>query len=100
MAQAEEPDSTYHVLLIGCDRYPPGYRSLHGCVSDIDTIEGLLLDPPGVGVSPEQIKITRLASPHPQSPTRSRLQTQTLAPNKANIVQALRYLAGDEVKES
>ncbi len=97
MTQAVQPTSTYHVLLIGCDVYPPAYRSLHGCVNDIDTIERALLDPPGVGIPPEQIKITRLASPHPEAPLRSQLQAQTQAPNKANIVQALRQLAGDEV---
>ena len=30
---------TYHVILIGIDRYPVGYNSLHGCVNDIDAIE-------------------------------------------------------------
>jgi hypothetical protein len=97
MTQAVQPTSTYHVLLIGCDYYPPAYRSLHGCVNDIDTIERALLDPPGVGIPPEQIKITRLASPHPEAPVRSQLQAQTQEPNKANIVQALQQLAGDEV---
>lgn len=97
MIQPVQPPSTYHVLLIGCDVYPPGYRSLYGCVNDIDTIEHALLDPPGVGFLPEQIKITRLASPHPEAPKGSRLQAQTRAPNRANIVQALRSLAGDEV---
>lgn len=27
---------TYHTLLIALDRYPLGYRSLYGCVNDID----------------------------------------------------------------
>ncbi len=43
MTQAPPGSSTYHVLLIGCDVYPPGYRSLYGCVNDIDTIEYALL---------------------------------------------------------
>ena len=100
MSQAVQPPSTYHVLLIGCDVYPPGYRSLYGCVNDIDTIERVLFDPPGVGVPSEQIKITRFASPHPEAPSRSRLQVQTQEPTKANIVKALRRLAGDEVSGS
>ncbi|MCW5881096.1 MAG: hypothetical protein KIS91_09220, partial [Anaerolineae bacterium] len=52
----------YHVLLVGIDAYPPRYSSLSGCVNDIDAIEGLLLDPPGVGIPPERIRIRRLAA--------------------------------------
>ncbi len=100
MTQPMQSPSTYHVLLIGCDVYPPGKLSLYGCVNDIDTIERKLLEPPGIGILPEQIKIIRLASPHPEARSRSRLQAQTQVPNKANIVQALRSLAGDEVTAS
>lgn len=100
MTRPVQPPSTYHVLLIGCDVYPPGYPSLYGCVNDIDTIERALLEPPGIGVPPEQIKITRFASAHHEALRRSRLQAQTRVPTKANIVEALRSLAGDEVRST
>ncbi len=84
----------YHVLLIGIDRYPQGYRSLNGCVNDIDAIEQLLLTPPGVGIPASQVRITRLAAPNNGRPSRSQLLGQTLAPTKANLVRALQELAG------
>jgi hypothetical protein len=34
---------TRHVLLVGCDQYPPGVASLSGCVNDIDAVQGLLV---------------------------------------------------------
>jgi hypothetical protein len=89
---------TYHALLIGIDAYPPGYNSLSGCVNDIDAIEQVLLDPPGIGIPPEQIHVTRLAAANPRRPSTSRLQAQTLPPTKANVIQALKALAGPEVK--
>lgn len=92
--------SIYHVLLIGIDRYPPDYRSLAGCVNDIDAIEDLLLSPPGVGIPAEQIRITRLAAPRPEHASTSRFVGRTLAPTKANVVQALRALAGSMVEPS
>ena len=88
----------YHALLIGIDAYPPGYNSLGGCVNDIDAIEQLLLDPPGIGISPEQIRVTRLAAAKPGRPSTSRFQAQTLPPTKANLIQALKALAGPAVK--
>ncbi len=90
--------TTYHVLLIGIDAYPPGYNSLGGCVNDIDAIELLLLDPPGIGIPPERIRVTRLAAADPRRHVTSRFQTQTLPPTKANVIQALKNLAGPEVK--
>jgi hypothetical protein len=39
----------YHLLLVGVDDYPIGYNSLSGCVSDIDGLESLLLEPAGAG---------------------------------------------------
>ena len=95
------PDRTapvYHVLLIGIDAYPPAYNSLSGCVNDIDAIEQILLDPPGIGFPPEQIHITRLAASSPRRPSNSRFQEQTQPPTKANLIQALKALAGPEVK--
>ena len=90
----------YHVLLIGIDAYPPGYNSLSGCVNDIDAIEQLLLDPPGVGVPPAQVRITRLAAPRPNVAARSRLLAQTLPPTKDNVVAALQSLAGPAIQPS
>ena len=87
----------YHVLLIGIDRYPDGYNSLSGCVNDIDSIENLLLAPPGIGMPPEQIRITRLAAPRPGSLSTSRFQAETLVPTKANLIQALKALSGPTV---
>ena len=91
---------TYHVLLIGIDRYPPGYNSLGGCVNDIDAIERLLLDPPGIGIPPEQIRMTRLAAMRADRTSTSRFEKQTLAPTKANLTQALKALAGPSVQPS
>jgi hypothetical protein len=91
---------TYHVLLIGIDRYPPGYNSLSGCVNDIDAIEQMLLAPPGVGIPPEQIRVTRLAAPLSGRPSTSRFQNEALAPTKANLIQALKAMAGSAVKPS
>src|SRR5215510_13640151 len=91
---------TYHALLIGIDRYPPGYNSLSGCVNDIDSVERLLLDPPGIGVPPERIRVTRLAAPRLGRTTMSQFEEQTLAPTKANLVQALKALAGPAVEAS
>ena len=91
---------TYHVLLIGIDRYPPGYNSLTGCVNDIDAIEQLLLAPPGIGVPAERIYVTRVAASHPHRPSGSRFQAQTLPPTKANLIQALASLAGPQVNQS
>ncbi len=89
---------TYHVLLIGIDKYPDGYNSLHGCVNDIDAIEQLLLAPPGIGIPAEQIQITRLAAAHPSYPSTSRFKEETLKPTKDNIIQTLKTLAGSVVK--
>ena len=91
---------TYHVLLIGIDRYPPGYNSLGGCVNDIDAIERLLLDPPGIGIPPEQIRVTRLAATFADRTSTSRFQAETLTPTKINLIQALQALAGPAVKPS
>jgi hypothetical protein len=91
---------TYHVVLIGIDDYPPGYRNLAGCVNDIDAIEWLLLEPPGIGIPPDQIRIARLAASVPGRPSRSRLQAETLAPTKANVIGALKALAGPLVEPS
>ncbi len=88
----------YHVLLIGIDAYPPRYSSLSGCVNDIDAIEALLLDPPGVGVPPERIRVRRLAAPRPNRTSATRLQAETLPPSRDNLVQALKDLAGPQVR--
>ena len=94
MSEPTLPVPLYHVLLIGIDAYPPGYNSLSGCVNDIDAIERLLLDPPGVGLPPDQIRITRLAAPRPNVTSTSHLIAQTQPPTKENVVAALRLLAG------
>ncbi len=91
-----EPE--YHVLLVGIDAYPPGYNGLEGCVADIDAIEALLLDPPGISLPADRIRITRLAAPRPHHPSSSRFQAQTKAPTKDNLVAELKALAGPAVK--
>ena len=92
--------TAYYVLLIGIDHYPPRYNSLDGCVNDIDAIENLLLDPPGIDIPPEQIHITRLAAPHPGRLSSSRFQAETLKPTKANLINAMKAMAGPSVKSS
>lgn len=52
----------YHTLLIPLDHHLLGYRSLYGCVNDIDALEELLLGKPGVGISAAQMWVTRLAA--------------------------------------
>lgn len=91
---------TYYALLVGIDRYPEGYRSLSGCVNDIDAVERLLFEPPGIGIPPEQIRVIRLAAPRAGRAATSRFEVETLAPTKANLVQALKVLAGSDVKPS
>jgi hypothetical protein len=95
---SETSEPTYHVLLVGIDRYPPGYNSLRGCVNDIDAIEQLLLEPPGIGFPPGQIQITRLAASRPGHASTSRCQAETRAPTRANFLQALQTLAGSAVQ--
>ncbi len=92
--------ATFHVLLIGIDRYPSGFNSLWGCINDIDAIEELLLGPPGIGIPPRFIRITRLAEPHPGHPSTSRFLSRTLSPTKANVIGALKDLAGPAVKSN
>jgi len=91
---------TYHVLLIGIDRYPDNCNSLWGCVNDIDAIERLLLESPGISIPANQIRITRLAAPYPGYQSTSCFQSETLTPTKANLVQALKVLAGEAVRPS
>ncbi|MBN1140000.1 MAG: caspase family protein [Anaerolineae bacterium] len=95
---AQTSSFSYHVLLVGIDRYPPRYRSLRGCVNDIDAIEQLLFEPPGIGIPAEQIRVTRLAAPRAGQTSMSRFEDQTLPPTRANLVQALQDLAGPAVK--
>jgi hypothetical protein len=85
-----------HLLLIGCDNYPPG-KQLAGCVNDIDAIERIYVEPPGVGVPLEGMRVTRLAAPLAGARSTSHFQQETAAPTRANIVDALRHLAGPEV---
>lgn len=88
-------EGTYHILLIGIDNYAS--RPLAGCVNDIDLIEGLLLDPPGIGVPAERMRVTRLAARRQGLPDRSRFAAETLAPTHANILAAFDTLAGPTV---
>jgi hypothetical protein len=92
--------STYHVLLIGIDRYPPGYNSLAGCVNDIDAIEQLLLTQPGVGIPPGQINIIRLAAPQFGASHAWQSKAETMPPTRANVLNSLKTLAGPTVKPS
>jgi hypothetical protein len=95
---SNESQPVYHVLLVGIDRYPSELNCLNGCVNDIDAVEQLLLDPPGIGFPRERIRITRLAAARDGRQSTSRCQAATRHPSKANLVQALQALAGPEVK--
>ncbi len=88
----------YHALLIGIDAYPPRYNSLAGCVNDIDAIAHILLEPPGIGLPPEQVRITRLVAPRSGTPSASRPQDVVAAPTRENVVAALQKLAGPDVQ--
>jgi hypothetical protein len=86
---------TLHVLLVGIDAYP--IKPLGGCVADIDAVEALLLEAPGVGVGPERIRIRRLAAPAAGAPSTSRLAGETIEPTYEHLVAALGELAGPAV---
>jgi hypothetical protein len=88
----------YHVLLIGVDAYPAGFNSLAGCVNDIDAVEAVLFDPPGIGVAPAQIRLTRLAAPGPDATPHTRFAAQTRLPTHDAIRDALLALAGPDVQ--
>ena len=90
------PTPTYHALLIGIDAYAPP-NTLYGCVNDILAIEALLLDPPGIGVAPEHLQVTRLIAPNPGTTAPARPQVQAGFPSRAAILQALQALAGPNV---
>ena len=55
-------DSVFHLLLIGVDRYDRALKHLKGCVNDIDAIERLFMEEPGVGYPRDRIRVTRLES--------------------------------------
>ncbi len=95
MTPMDDFNGTYHIVLIGID----GYRSapLAGCVNDIDLIEKLLLDPPGIGVPAERMKVTRLAARRSGLTDTSRFADKTLAPTRENILAAFKSLSGDAV---
>ena len=93
---SENREPVLHAVLIGCDAYPADFSSLAGCVNDIDAVEALLLDPPGIGLPPERIRVTRLAAPRPGAPVRSRFGDQTQAPTRDTIVATLQALAAPE----
>lgn len=88
----------YHVLLVGIDKYPEKYKSLSGCVNDIDAIERILFEPPGISIPPERIRVMRLAAPRPNRNSSSRFKVQTHTPTRARLLQALRDLAGPGVR--
>ncbi len=98
MAESDRPSTMYHVLLIGIAAYPLRYNSLNGCVNDIDAIEHLLLDPPGIGIPAEQIQVRRLAAPRQGTASNSQFQAETRFPNRENVVAEFDRLAGPEVK--
>ena len=83
---------------IGVDAYPAGFNSLAGSVNDIDAVEGVLFDPPGSGIPPAQIRLTRLAAPGAGAATVSRFAAQTRLPTHDNIRDALLALAGPDVQ--
>lgn len=95
MTETSTPSSVLHAVLIGINAYPPHVRQLYGCVNDIDAVEQLLLTAPGIGISPDKIRITRLASQHPDAP--STTQLSTLPATKAHMVRALRALTSSRV---
>ena len=79
----------YHALLIGIDAYPT--QALLGCVTDIDSIQRVLID--RAKIPPSQI--TRLVSPHP-TPERDTTVTPEPA-TLANIRAALKKLGSETV---
>jgi hypothetical protein len=91
---------SYHVLLIGCDQYPPQQNSLSGCVNDIDAVERLLLSNPDVGSDRSRLELTRLAAPRQGATTKSRYAAATRLPTRANIIAALEALAGPQVQQA
>jgi uncharacterized caspase-like protein len=98
MTDRAQAAPVYHVLLIGVDAYPAGFNSLSGCVNDIDAIEGVLFDPPGIGIAPERIRLTRLDAPRAGVVTTSRFAAQTRLPTHDAIRDALLALAGPDVQ--
>lgn len=80
---------TYHALLIGIDAYPSP-NELFACVNDIDAVERLLMSDVGIGLPRDQIKLQRLAAPHPDHKSAVR---HDRPPTKANIVKAMQALA-------
>jgi hypothetical protein len=83
--------SRQHVLLVGIDAYQK-VDPLHGCVNDVDAIEGIFLD--RLHVDPGSI--TKLVAPHNVS-----LRTQRInedKPTSANIRKALEALGTEVVR--
>jgi hypothetical protein len=84
-----KPDQL-HVLLIGIDAYDGG-GSLLGCVNDVDSVQGILLD--RLGVPPE--RVARLVSPRSGTIHDTRIDGRL--PTLAAITDELDRLAGEDV---
>ncbi len=80
----------YHVLLVGIDAYP--VSELYACVNDIDAVERLLHERAGIPLE----DITRLASPHPNTPHETKVAQRPAT--LANIRAELARLATDLVQ--
>jgi hypothetical protein len=78
--------ASYHILLVGIDAYAK--RPLRGCVNDIDAVQRILLERLRVPAA----RITRLASPHPDTPHAT--EVPELPATLANLRAALAALAG------
>ncbi|MBC7973504.1 MAG: caspase family protein, partial [Myxococcales bacterium] len=98
-------ESTFHVLLIGADRYFPNYLSnegsyptLHGCVEDVRRVEAMLR----ARIAPSALSITTLIAAHGPVPGGDPLGDPSTWPTAANIRRAVAALAeraqpGDQV---
>jgi hypothetical protein len=88
------PDSSlFHVLLIGVDRYDKVLGQLHGCVNDIDAVEKLFTEEPGVGFPMNRTQVTRLVSRHANEQSRGAAVEQRGA-TRDEILDSLEELHG------
>ncbi len=98
-------ESTFHVLLIGADRYFSNclsndgrYPALHGCVEDVRRVEAMLR----ARIAPSALSITTLIAAHGPVPDGDPLGDPAMWPTAANIRRAVAALAerarpGDQV---
>ncbi|MDH3224951.1 MAG: caspase family protein, partial [Gemmatimonadota bacterium] len=81
----------FHLVLIGVDSYDPVLKPLHGCVNDIDAVQGVFVDGPGFEFD-GQIEVTRLVSRHDTGRGASTIEES--GATRDEILDALEDLAG------